>query len=65
MAQLAEEQLARWRQERGPILHVRPRVERNATFSAGRARVYADEGYLATREALGGLDSVARPTRFP
>ena len=65
MAQLAEEQLARWRQERGPILHVRPRVERNATFSAGRARVYADEGYLAMREALGGLDSVARPTRFP
>jgi len=65
MAQLAEEQLARWRQERGPILHVRPRVERNATFSAGRARVYADEGYLATREALGGLDSVARPARFP
>lgn len=65
MAQLAEDQLARWREERGPILYVRPRVERNATFSAGRARVYADEGYLATREALGGLDSVARPTRFP
>jgi NTE family protein len=65
MAQVTEDQLARWRQERGPILYVRPRVERNATFSAGRARVYADEGYLATREALGGLDSVARPTRFP
>lgn len=65
MAQLVEEQVARWRLERGPILYVRPRVERNATFSAGRARVYADEGYLATREALGGLDSVARPTRFP
>jgi NTE family protein len=65
MAQLTEDQLARWRLERGPILYVRPRVERNATFSTGRARVYADEGYLATREALGGLDSVARPTRLP
>jgi len=65
MAQVAEDQLARWRLERGPILYVRPRVERNATFSAGRARVYADEGYLAMREALGGLDSVARPARFP
>ena len=65
MAQVAEEQVARWRLERGPILYVRPRVERNATFSAGRARVYADEGYLAMREALGGLDSVARPARFP
>ena len=65
MAQVAEEQLARWRVERGPILYVRPRVERNATFSAGRARVYADEGYLAMREALGGLDSMARPTRLP
>ena len=65
MAQLAEDQVARWRLERGPILYVRPRVERNATFSAGRARVYSDEGYLAMREALAGLDSVARPTRFP
>ena len=65
MAQVTEDQLARWRVERGPILYVRPRVERNATFSAGRARVYADEGYLAMREALGGLDSVALPTRLP
>jgi NTE family protein len=65
MAQVTEDQLARWRLERGPILYVRPRVERNATFSAGRARVYADEGYLAMREALGGLDSVAQPTRLP
>ena len=65
MAQVAADQVARWRLERGPLLYVRPRVERNATFSAGRARVYADEGYLAMREALGGLDSVARPARFP
>lgn len=65
MAQLAQDQVALWRHERGPILYVRPRVERNATFSAGRARVYADEGYLAMREALGGLDSVAQPTRLP
>ncbi len=65
MAQLAVDQVARWRQERGPILYVRPKVERNATFSAGRARVYADEGYLAMREALGALDSVAQPSRLP
>ena len=65
MAQVTEDQLARWRLERGSILYVRPRVERNATFNAGRARVYADEGYLAVREALGGLDSVAQPTRLP
>ena len=65
MAQLAEDQVARWRQERGRILYVRPRVERNATFSASRARLYSDEGYLAMREALAGLDSMAEPTRLP
>ncbi len=65
MAQLAVDQVARWRHERGPLLYVRPKVERNATFNAGRARVYADEGYLAMREALGALDSVAQPSRLP
>ena len=65
MAQVAEEQVARWRRERGRILYVRPRVERDATFNTDRARVYADEGYLAMREALDGLDSMAQPTRLP
>lgn len=65
MAQVAVDQVARWRHERGPLLYVRPRVERNATFSSGRARVYSDEGYLAMREALRGLDSMAQPTRLP
>lgn len=65
MAQVAKEQVERWRRERGPILYVRPRVERNATFSASRARVYADEGYLAMREALATLDSSAHQLRLP
>ena len=65
MAQVAKEQVERWRRERGSILYVRPRVERNATFSASRARVYADEGYLAMREALATLDSTAHQLRLP
>jgi NTE family protein len=65
MAQVTVEQVARWRQERGTLLYVRPRVERNATFSTSRARVYADEGYLAMRDALGGFDSLVQPTRLP
>ncbi len=65
MAQVTVEQLARWRAERGPLVYVRPRVERNATFSAERARVYADEGYLAMRTALDALDSTSHPAKLP
>lgn len=65
MAALAREQVARWRRERGPLVLVRPRVERNATFRTDRARVYADEGRLATRAALAALDSAARPAKLP
>ena len=55
MAQGAADQVARWRQERGPLLYVRPRTERNVTFRVDRARLYAEEGYLATRAALDAL----------
>jgi predicted acylesterase/phospholipase RssA len=55
MAQGAADQLARWRLERGPLVYVRPRTERNVTFRVDRARVYAEEGYLATRAALDAL----------
>ena len=55
MAQGAADQLARWRLERGPLVYVRPRTERNVTFRVDRARLYADEGYLATRAALDAL----------
>ncbi len=65
MAQLAVDQVARWRLERGPVVYVRPKVERNATFSADRARIYADEGYIAMREALNALDSAAQAARLP
>lgn len=60
MAQLADEQLQRWRREHGPLLYVRPRLERNATFRTDRVRVFADEGYLAMRAVLDGLDSASR-----
>jgi NTE family protein len=55
MAQGAADQVARWGQERGPLVYVRPRTERNVTFRVDRARLYAEEGYLATRAALDAL----------
>jgi NTE family protein len=47
--------LALWRAEpsRAPLLYVRPRVERDATFRVDRAEAYAEEGYRATQAALG------------
>ncbi len=46
--------LALWRATptRPPLLVIRPRVERNATFRMDRARDYAEEGYRAARLAL-------------
>jgi NTE family protein len=46
--------LALWRAEptRPPLLYIRPKVERDATFRVERAEVYAEEGYRATRAAL-------------
>ena len=61
MAANSESQLALWRRESGrpPLVYVRPRVERHATFSVDRVREYANEGRRAAREALEhwGLDS--------
>jgi NTE family protein len=60
MAHATAAQLALWRAEHGrpPLIHVRPRVERGATFRVDRLRRYAEDGYRATREALA---SAGRP----
>jgi NTE family protein len=54
MASNSAAQLALWRQNvsRPPLVYVRPRIERNATFRIDRVRDYANEGRRATREAL-------------
>lgn len=54
MAANSESQLALWRADpsRRPLVYVRPRTERNATFKVDRVREYANEGRRATREAL-------------
>ena len=48
--------LAAWRAEPGrpPLVCVRPRVERNATFQVERMRQYAEDGYQATLPHLTG-----------
>ncbi len=47
--------LALWRADtsRPPLVYVRPRTERDATFRLERVEAYAEEGYRATRAALG------------
>ena len=54
MAEATASQLERWRTDtaRPPLVYVRPRVERSATFRVDRIRQSADDGYRATREAL-------------
>ena len=54
MAANSESQLALWRADSGrtPLVYVRPRTERYATFKVERVREYASEGRRATREAL-------------
>jgi NTE family protein len=54
MASNTQNQLALWRvhSERPPLVYVRPRVERDATFRVDRVREYANEGRRATRVAL-------------
>ncbi len=56
MAANTELSLAVWRADPGrpPLIYIRPRVERNATFRMDRVRAYADEGYRAAREVLTG-----------
>ena len=53
--------LALWRASpnRPPLVYVRPRVEKGATFRVDQVRGYAEEGYVATRAALAGLKSPA------
>jgi NTE family protein len=54
MAANSQSQLALWRADpaRPPLVYVRPRVEREATFRVDRVREYANEGRRAAREAL-------------
>jgi NTE family protein len=54
MAGNSQSQLALWRADpaRRPLVYVRPRVERHATFRVDRVREYANEGRRAAREAL-------------
>jgi NTE family protein len=54
MAQATATQLALWRSDaaRPPLVYVRPKVERAATFRVDRVRQYAADGYAATCEAL-------------
>jgi NTE family protein len=54
MAANSESQLALWRADpdRRPLVYVRPRIERYATFRVDRIRDYATEGRRATRDAL-------------
>jgi NTE family protein len=56
MAANTAAQLAAWRATNGrpPLVYVRPRVERNATFQVDRMRQYAEDGYQATRAHLTG-----------
>lgn len=54
MATVTAAHLALWRATQGlpPLVYVRPRVERHATFQVDRVQHYADDGYRAAREAL-------------
>lgn len=59
MASQTQAALAEWRATPGrpPLVYVRPRVEKGATFRVDQVRRYAEEGYMATRAALVGLKS--------
>lgn len=59
MAEASALQLALWRADasRPPLLYIRPRVERHATFRVDRMPLYAEEGYRAAREAIAALYS--------
>ena len=54
MAAHSQAQLALWKADpaRPPLVYVRPRIERDATFSIHRVSEYVSEGRRATREAL-------------
>jgi hypothetical protein len=54
MAAATAAQLALWRADIGrpPLIYVRPRIERGATFRVDLVRQYAEVGYRATRSTL-------------
>jgi NTE family protein len=54
MAQATAAQLALWRSDtsRPPLIYIRPRVERVATFRVEKVRQYAEDGYAAARDVL-------------
>jgi NTE family protein len=54
MAALTAVSLEVWRRDTGrpALVHVRPPVERGATFQVDRMRRYAEDGHRAAREAL-------------
>lgn len=56
MAHATAVALALWRATAGrpPLIYIRPRLERAATFRVDRVREYAEVGYQATRDALRG-----------
>lgn len=59
MAGQTAQALALWRATPGlpPLVYVRPRVGRGATFRVDQVRRFVEEGYAATRVALAGLNS--------
>lgn len=59
MAGQTAQTLALWRANpnRPPMVYVRPKVEKGATFRVDQVRRFAEEGYTATRAALAGLKS--------
>ncbi len=59
MAGQTAQALALWRgnPNRPPLLYVRPRVEKGATFRVDQVRRFVEQGYDATRAALAGLNS--------
>jgi NTE family protein len=61
MSEQTRAALALYRQSpnRPPLLYVRPRVERGATFRVDQVQRYVEDGYVATRAALAGLNSGA------
>jgi NTE family protein len=60
MSEQTRSALAFWRHNPGrpPLIYVRPRIERGATFRVDQVRRYVTEGYTAGRAALAGLPSV-------
>jgi NTE family protein len=59
MAGQTAQALALWRASpnRPPLIYVRPKVEKGATFRVDQVRRFAEAGYVATRTALAGLKS--------